>query len=91
MRTNIYAEELTAETEVVTKEANERRFYGVRFFLASPIELHHREGDDDRSAVTLWVPWTQDDGYDFSLVRNLLTNLMLELINAEAMEHEATR
>ncbi len=57
MRINVYAEELTQDIEVVTKVVDGRTFYAVRLFLKSPPELHHTVEDDDRSAITLWVPW----------------------------------
>lgn len=68
MRINVYAEELTNEVEIVTKTVTdetfgERTFYGVRFYLASPDVLHHDPEDDDRSAITLWVPWTRRTGH----------------------------
>lgn len=31
-------------------------YYGVRMMLASPGVLHHTPEDDDRSAVTFWIP-----------------------------------
>ncbi len=57
MRINVYAEELTTETVVIEKEVEGRKFYGVRLYLQSPLSLHHTETDDDRSAITFWVPW----------------------------------
>lgn len=76
MRVNVYAEELTDEVKVVETTADTgRKFYGLRFFLCSPEELHHSPGDDDRSAVTLWVPWTAEGGHDFGLVQRLVNNL----------------
>lgn len=57
MRINVYAEELTRECTYITKEVDGKRFYGIRLFLKSPHSLHHTEKDDDRSAITFWVPW----------------------------------
>lgn len=54
MRINIYSEELTSRVEKITKEANGRIFYGLRFYLQSPEALHHTPDDDDASAVTFW-------------------------------------
>jgi len=62
MRVNIYAEELPEcrPLERVTKLSETgRRYYGVRLFLKSPKELHDRDGDDDRSAITFWGPRTK--------------------------------
>lgn len=60
MRVNVYSEELIGEFTVVRKPEpgpNGRLFLGVRFFMFSPKELHNTADDDDRSAVTFWVPW----------------------------------
>lgn len=59
MRINVYAEELTRETCFITKEVDGRRFYGIQLYLKSPKELHCTEKDDDRSAITFWVPWRE--------------------------------
>lgn len=64
MRVNVYAEELTDEVALVTTTGvsragrTEQTFYGVRFFLKSHEDLHRTPEDDDRSAVTLWLPPT---------------------------------
>ncbi len=77
MRLNIYAEELTLDTALVTKDASTGRiYYGIRFYLKSPKALHHGENDDDRSAVTIWVPWTARRGHNPGLVQQLLTQLL---------------
>lgn len=88
VRINIYAEELTNEVEVVTKtvtddEFGERTFYGLRFYLKSPPELHHSADDDDRSAVTMWVKWTRKGGSDLSTIRSILTGLTTRLDEME--------
>lgn len=80
MRINVYAEELTEDTELVTKtvtdeEFGERTFYGIRFYLKSPSALHHSTHDDDRSAITLWVKWTRADGTDIDALEDLLSLL----------------
>lgn len=67
MRVNVYGEELTDEVEVVSKEVDDpkfgkRTFYGVRMYLKSPPELHAGPEDDDRSAITIWVPWSRATG-----------------------------
>lgn len=57
MRVNIYSQELTKEVELVkTKADTGIVYYGVRMYLASPDVLHHTSMDDDRSAITLWIP-----------------------------------
>lgn len=61
MRINVYSQELTKEVTIVSKDTTgldgePTTYYGVRMFLASPDILHHTEEDDDRSAITFWVP-----------------------------------
>lgn len=90
MRINVYAEELTAETEVVTKTVTDdkfgtRTFYGVRVYLLSPDELHADPADDDRSAITYWIPWTRADGHDFARVAFLFHSLTERC--REALDH----
>lgn len=83
MRINVYAEELTSECELVKKTAETgTTFYGLRFYLKSPPDLHNSASDDDRSAVTLWVPWTKRYGHDFAIMTELLSNLGSDLAQA---------
>lgn len=57
MRINIYSQELTKEVSLVSKtDERGNTHYGVRFWLRSPDCLHNTPNDDDRSAVTFWVP-----------------------------------
>lgn len=57
MRLNIYSQELTKEIVPIQKEADTGIvYYGVRLYLASPDILHHTPEDDDRSAITFWIP-----------------------------------
>lgn len=52
MRINVYSQELTPEVRVVQKG----EFKGISLMLHSSPMLHNRPGDDDRSAVTFWLP-----------------------------------
>ena len=57
MRVHIYSQELTRETSLVSKQADTGiNYFGVRMTLASPSVLHCTPEDDDRSAVTFWIP-----------------------------------
>lgn len=57
MRINVYSQELTKEIAVVEKKSDTGvTYYGVRMYLASPDVLHHTPDDDDRSAITFWIP-----------------------------------
>lgn len=86
MRINVYAEELTNRTEVVRKHVEDAgvTFYGVRLYLGFP--FIHREGDDDSSAITLWVPWTKKNGHDFEAVKRVLHDLIGRVTEAEEGE-----
>lgn len=57
MRINVYSQELTREVSLVTKaDEHGNVHYGVMLFIRSPKCLHHTPDDDDRSAVTYWLP-----------------------------------
>lgn len=61
MRINVYSQELTDEVVVVEKKSNTGLVYtGVQLMLHSSPMLHHPPADDDRSAVTLWLPKSKD-------------------------------
>lgn len=48
---------MTEEVRLVEKTADTGiTHFGVRAYLASPNLLHHTPEDDDRSAITFWVP-----------------------------------
>jgi hypothetical protein len=81
VRINIYAEELTDEVELVTKKVTDdefgtRAFHGIRVFLKSPDDLHHSAADDDRSAVTFWIP---DRLGEREVIAELFSNMQQEL------------
>lgn len=66
MRINIYSQELFTDPgeendgpqyELETKESNTGITYSaVRMLLHSSPKLHHPPKDDDRSAITFWLP-----------------------------------
>jgi len=57
MRINVYSQELTDEVNVIEKESNTGLVYSaVQLMLHSSPLLHHPPKDDDRSAVTFWLP-----------------------------------
>lgn len=57
MRINVYSQELTDEVNVIEKESNTGLVYSaVQIMLHSSPLLHHPPKDDDRSAVTFWLP-----------------------------------
>lgn len=57
MRINVYSQELTSEVVKLEKESNTGRVYeAAQLILHSSPMLHHPPEDDDRSAVTFWLP-----------------------------------
>lgn len=60
MRINVYSQELTAEVGEISKESNTGVIYhAAQLMLHSSPRLHHPPEDDDRSAVTFWLPKSQ--------------------------------
>lgn len=60
MRINVYSQELTNEARLISKGANTGiEYHAVQLMLHSSPMLHHPPADDDRSAVTIWLPRTQ--------------------------------
>lgn len=88
MRINVYAEELTDEVEVVVKRPDNHpneEFRGVRMYLASPSQLHGGADDDDRSAITIWVPWTKSGGHRPDVVVAVLMKMVIAITDAYAV------
>lgn len=57
MRINVYSQELTSEVLLLAKESNTGiTYHAVQLLLHSSPMLHHSPEDDDRSAVTFWLP-----------------------------------
>jgi len=57
MRINVYSQELTDEVNLLEKGSNTGvKYHAVQLMLHSSPMLHHPPEDDDRSAVTLWLP-----------------------------------
>ena len=74
MRVNVYSEEITDRIELVEKTVEDtgEKFYGVRFYLASPPGLHRKnQGDDDAPSVTFW-----SDKPDRLRVRTILSKAL---------------
>lgn len=57
MRINVYSQELTDEVVLVQKNSNTGiTYHAAQLVLHSSPKLHHPPEDDDRSAVTFWLP-----------------------------------
>lgn len=60
MRINVYSQELTPEVLRIEKESNTGLVYqAAQLILHSSDRLHHPPADDDRSAVTFWLPTSE--------------------------------
>lgn len=60
MRINVYSQELTSEVVLVEKTSNTGvTYHAAQLVLHSSPMLHHPPQDDDRSAVTFWLPKSQ--------------------------------
>lgn len=57
MRINVYSQELTDEVIGVEKQSNTGiTYHAAQLILHSSEKLHHPPADDDRSAITFWLP-----------------------------------
>lgn len=60
MRINVYSQEQTSEVLLILKESNTGVTYSAaQLILHSSTHLHHPPDDDDRSAITFWIPRSQ--------------------------------
>lgn len=60
MRVNVYSQEQTNEVVAVTKVSNTGvTYHAAQLILHSSHHLHHPPLDDDRSAITFWLPKSQ--------------------------------
>lgn len=61
MRVNIYSQELTNQIDRVEKQSDTGLTYSaIRLFLHSSDKLHYTATDDDRSAITFWLPKSEE-------------------------------
>jgi hypothetical protein len=61
MRVNVYSQELTNEVIEVYKVSNTGiKYAAAQMVLHSSPMLHHPPLDDDRSAVTFWLPKSKE-------------------------------
>lgn len=61
MRVNVYSQEQSDEVLLVSKPSNTGvTYHAAQLILHSTHRLHHPPEDDDRSAVTFWLPRTAE-------------------------------
>lgn len=78
MRINVYSQELTNETKLIHKESNTGLVYSaVQLMLHSSSMLHHPPADDDRSAVTIWLPRSAERRLDLANALKAMAELVL--------------
>lgn len=67
MRINVYSQELTDEVLMIAKESNTGvTYHAAQLILHSSPMLHHPPKDDDRSAVTFWLPRSSERREQFA-------------------------
>lgn len=68
MRINVYSQELTSEVNLLAKESNTGvTYHAAQLVLHSSPMLHHPPQDDDRSAVTFWLPKSKERREEMAL------------------------
>lgn len=97
MRINIYSQELTNEVKLVTKKSDDGAvvFQAVQLILHSSPMLHHPPADDDRSAVTFWLPKSssrrEEMARAFERAAEIFRTAPIETPAAEDAESVATK
>ena len=77
MRINVYSQELTDEVIPVRKISGTGLTYSaVQLILHSSERLHHPPQDDDRSAVTFWLPKSKERRESFALALEHMATLV---------------
>lgn len=77
MRVNVYSQEFTSECRLIVKESNTGLVYSaVQMMLHSSNKLHHPPEDDDRSAVTFWLPKSKERRKELADTFRELANLI---------------
>lgn len=79
MRINVYSQELTPEAHLIQKESNTGLVYSaVQLMLHSSDRLHHPPADDDRSAVTFWLPKSKERRRELAETFRHMANLVAD-------------
>jgi hypothetical protein len=79
MRINVYSQELTNEVKLIEKVSNTGIVYSaVQLILHSSPMLHHPPKDDDRSAITLWLPKSRERRASLAMALQEMSNLVMQ-------------
>lgn len=77
MRINVYSQELTNEVHLISKKSNTAiEYHAVQLMLHSSPMLHHPPKDDDRSAITLWLPRSPERRQELALALERMAALI---------------
>jgi hypothetical protein len=77
VRINVYSQELTDQVAVIEKVSNTGLVYSaVQLMLHSSPMLHHPPADDDRSAVTFWLPKSPERRQELASVFERMAELV---------------
>jgi hypothetical protein len=87
MRINVYSQELTSEVNMVEKGSNTGVVYhAAQLMLHSSEKLHHPPMDDDRSAVTFWLPKSQARREEMALAFERMAAIFREAPPASGLD-----
>jgi hypothetical protein len=76
MRINVYSQELTNEVIRVEKISNtDLTYHAAQLILHSSNKLHHPPFDDDRSAITFWLPKSKTNREIFAKAFEEIANI----------------
>ena len=79
MRLNVYSQEITEEVLLVEKKSNTGiTYHAAQLILHSSAKLHHPPMDDDRSAITFWMPKSPEKREKFAKAFEGLAKLFRE-------------
>ena len=77
MRIKVYSQEITSEVNTIEKLSNTGLVYSaVQIMLHSSVKLHHPPADDDRSAVTFWLPKSPERRENLALTFEHMASLV---------------
>jgi hypothetical protein len=87
MRINVYSQELTTEVHTIEKTSNTGVVYSaVQMILHSSEKLHHPPMDDDRSAVTFWLPKSRGRRIDLAATFERMAMLVKDARNETGLD-----
>ena len=87
MRINVYSQELTDEVKLVEKSSNTGVIYSaVQLILHSSEHLHHPPMDDDRSAVTFWLPKSRERRLKFARALHEMARMVIAAPNETGLD-----